>query len=943
MDESLWCEKTCSSLISALPLWIIEYAWTNQMEDVLEVLGPPLWLEGDCRHLTPEEPCSLRVMAAETWMVIRARDIKHFERVMEFLEVTYGLMPQLVSSIKHMKIMFGLKTLVIMWMLWDDQSVTSINDKITRFFPENLPHYHGSSRKHLELMQKTQQDFKRFAQSLARNPDMRKAYIRDLMEEQYGERYAMKVEERLLHYLKELNKALPQPTHIDQILKQSFSLDETEKLLHQLLTCNSASLPTALKRLLRCAMATHFSQVDADKLKKRAEADRPVPGSFCIALRSQQSPEERLSQQCSQGSWLNRNKSPSLLQKATESVCLERPSVHLKPKSGLRLDITQGDLDPCVAKQQDPQRDDSGANVEKKTSIEEDKTEHLCSKHGKNMKSILLECSEELKGQNSEAPLAHLCTPSSPLTPLLQSTPQRKTHSSASPPHQDSSSTYVSLSSHRDSSSSFSYSFTNLSGAVQVQDASSQCSLGKPVTSSLMLPVQQQDIARTSSDQQQNISTTSSLSAKQISPFLFSSLKNITTSSESSGTPSLSLVPQECSSPLANLSAFPMNQHTLDLPSISHDISCLPKSSSQVQQESSLSMLYKNQTSSPASTSTTTSPASSSSAQQESSSSMLSMNQISSPASTSTTTLSSAQKESSLSVVSKSQISSSASTSTTTSPASLPLSSAQKESSSMISKSQNSSSASTSTTTSPASSSSAQESSSKLSRIQISSSASTNTTTSPTSSSSVQQESSLSMLSKNQISSPGSTSPATSAPSPPSAQIESSSSMPLKNQISSPASTSPATSSSVQQESSLSMLSKNQISSPATSNQSHNSVSFPSSSRQDVASTISGSDSVLRDKLKLSLETQAIFLQCKWLQPQVLLCRLSQQNSAATITPKRTQSRLCEVEEEEEEEEEEENVSFDVNLLYSDSESDPQDSDDPDYAPSKRRKSCVDF
>lgn len=37
------------------------------------------------------------------------------------------------------------------------------------------------------------------------------------MEEQYGERYIMKLEERLLHYLEELNKALPQPTYIDQV------------------------------------------------------------------------------------------------------------------------------------------------------------------------------------------------------------------------------------------------------------------------------------------------------------------------------------------------------------------------------------------------------------------------------------------------------------------------------------------------------------------------------------------------------------------------------------------------------------------------------------------------------------------------------------------------------------------------------------------------------
>lgn len=37
------------------------------------------------------------------------------------------------------------------------------------------------------------------------------------MEEQYGERYTVKLEERLFHYLEELNKALRQPTYIDQV------------------------------------------------------------------------------------------------------------------------------------------------------------------------------------------------------------------------------------------------------------------------------------------------------------------------------------------------------------------------------------------------------------------------------------------------------------------------------------------------------------------------------------------------------------------------------------------------------------------------------------------------------------------------------------------------------------------------------------------------------
>ncbi|KAF4072018.1 hypothetical protein AMELA_G00269530 [Ameiurus melas] len=429
MEESLWCEKTSSSVTSTLPVWIIEYAWTNRMMEVLQVLGPPLWLEGDRSSLTLKDPCSIRVTAAETWMVIRARDIKHFEHVMEFLDVTHTLLPQLVTSIKHMKIMFGLKTLVIMWMLWDDRSAESIKDKIVKFFPDSLPQYQRSSHRHMKLMQKTQRDFRNFAQLLARNPEMRKNYIRNLMEEQYGERYIMKLEERLSHYLEELNKALPQPTYIDQVLKQSGQLKGREELLQQLFTCNSACPAAALKKLLRCAMASHIDNKSTEmcKQQKGAPFDGPVFGPLCVALNPslEEAEEDWLSQASSQSSWLNRDKS------------LEKQRTRLKKKD----DLDQTDKHPCVLEERCPQTTETGlVAAEKKAG---DLTAHLCSRHGKRMTSILQACSEELRSQDGETSLMQVeCTPLPPHPPLLQSSPHRPT--SASPLH-DSSSTNISL------------------------------------------------------------------------------------------------------------------------------------------------------------------------------------------------------------------------------------------------------------------------------------------------------------------------------------------------------------------------------------------------------------------------------------------------------------------------------------------------------------------
>ncbi|XP_060779640.1 uncharacterized protein LOC132887891 isoform X3 [Neoarius graeffei] len=490
----------------------------------VKVLGPPLWLEGDRSSLTLKDPCSIRVAAAESRAVIRARDIKHFEQVMEFFNATHALLPQLVTPIKHMKIMFGLKTLVIMWMLWEDRSIESITDKIVKFFPDSFSQYHRSSHRHMELMQKAQRDFRNFVQLLTRNPEMRKNYIRNLMEEQYGEHYIMKLEERSVHYLEELNKALPQPTYIDQVLKKSGPLKGQEELLQQLFTCNSVSPATALKKLLRCVTARDMDckSTEMCKQQKGAQVDGPVFGPLCVAVRPslEEAEEDWLSQVSSQNSWLNRDKS------------LEKEMTRLKEECVL----DQTGKHPGMLKEQRLQTSEIGLVADEKEA-EDDLTEHLCSRHGKRMKSILQECSEEQRSHDSETSLMQVeCTPLSSHSPLCQSTPPRMT--SASPLH-DSSSTNISQSSQPES-----FSYLSVDEERQV------------VPSQLMASSQ-------TSPEQENISSLFS-GQKTIaltlegSPSLECSVKLVTPSSPRSVQPSLS----QTSSSSTNISPFPENRIT---------------------------------------------------------------------------------------------------------------------------------------------------------------------------------------------------------------------------------------------------------------------------------------------------------------------------------------------------------------------------------------------
>ena len=134
------------------------------------VVDPSDWPDVDSQPLSMEDSWRLRVASAQMFCIVKNRDMEHFEKVMRFLEATFRLLPRLVAPIKHMKIMFGLKTLVrnllaavllkrllcflliflspgglllqvVMWMLRQRRGMVDTVFKIIQFFPNQLPQY----------------------------------------------------------------------------------------------------------------------------------------------------------------------------------------------------------------------------------------------------------------------------------------------------------------------------------------------------------------------------------------------------------------------------------------------------------------------------------------------------------------------------------------------------------------------------------------------------------------------------------------------------------------------------------------------------------------------------------------------------------------------------------------------------------------------------------
>lgn len=76
------------------------------------VVEPGAWPEMDSQPLSLEDPWRLRIASAQAYSIMKNRAMEHFERVMDFVEASYRLAPELVDPMKQIKIMFGLKTMV---------------------------------------------------------------------------------------------------------------------------------------------------------------------------------------------------------------------------------------------------------------------------------------------------------------------------------------------------------------------------------------------------------------------------------------------------------------------------------------------------------------------------------------------------------------------------------------------------------------------------------------------------------------------------------------------------------------------------------------------------------------------------------------------------------------------------------------------------------------
>ncbi|KAK5612442.1 hypothetical protein CRENBAI_020632 [Crenichthys baileyi] len=333
------------------------------------------WPDVDFQTLSLEDVWQLHVLSAQALSIMRNRDMKNFEEVMKFLDTTHRLLPRLVPAIKHMKIQFGLKSMIIMWMLKEGRGMVHIVSKIVQFFPNKLPQYEDQcSQREMFLMRKNHADFQSLAQTLAINKEKLEDYIKNEMEEQYGERYAQKVEDRLMDYLHELEKGFPGDSYIEKIMKKQSAETEEDKFLLEVLTPDSS----AVRKLLYC----------------------DVPASCPQAARSQSENGNKGAEPCwPSESSLHGGPSKTLLQSGEGNPLLD---VREDKEGGSSTDVGDHqqpeEREQAFQKLKEERKDrDEEVCIEKNGECAEDGTSYpqFCSKHQRWVKNILRGCPDD--------------------------------------------------------------------------------------------------------------------------------------------------------------------------------------------------------------------------------------------------------------------------------------------------------------------------------------------------------------------------------------------------------------------------------------------------------------------------------------------------------------------------------------------------------------------
>ncbi|XP_069490078.1 TERF1-interacting nuclear factor 2 isoform X5 [Ambystoma mexicanum] len=151
-----------------------------------------------------------QLAAAASWHVVRCRRVAQYPRVLEFLEMMYTAAPELVAYRHYAKLTLGLKALIVMNMIHQNNTKRSICVLVNTLFPDPATHPYATQRDHMKISEAVNA-FKGTVQGLPIDQESRQEYFKAELEKEYGEDFMVALEKLLKEYFVRLESTMRTP------------------------------------------------------------------------------------------------------------------------------------------------------------------------------------------------------------------------------------------------------------------------------------------------------------------------------------------------------------------------------------------------------------------------------------------------------------------------------------------------------------------------------------------------------------------------------------------------------------------------------------------------------------------------------------------------------------------------------------------------------------
>ncbi|XP_043914338.1 TERF1-interacting nuclear factor 2 isoform X2 [Protopterus annectens] len=189
--------------------------------ELLEFLFPPL-------HLA----------AAAVWHTVQKRQTHHYSKAVEFVEAINDSAPDLVSFRHYAKLSMGLKAKVLLDMFVTDAPHEKIFQTLDLYFPDSAPRHPLATKRDVAKIGEAQKAFRELVEQLIKDKHYREQYLKEEMDEEYGETFLAALQKLLWEYIVRLDSTLPK-LPVSELLETASSIEpsspESSKLMSHLL------------------------------------------------------------------------------------------------------------------------------------------------------------------------------------------------------------------------------------------------------------------------------------------------------------------------------------------------------------------------------------------------------------------------------------------------------------------------------------------------------------------------------------------------------------------------------------------------------------------------------------------------------------------------------------------------------------------------------------